>query len=328
MTHDVRPLSDSDRDWVRDTLARAWGSPRIVSRGRVHDADALPGLVAWLGTERAGLLTYAIEARAMEVVTLDALVRQRGIGTALLAEAERLARAAGCARIWLVTTNDNLRAQAFYTALGWTHVATHAGAVAAARALKPGIPERGDGGVPITDELEYERGLVADANASVPSAPPRPTVAALLATVASRGIVVPPGHVAVSEFGDSPELARTLIGLVRSGGKRATCALAWSYEHDGERLPRVHDLEIVVDHADEPALIVRITKVEVVAFGRVTAEFAALEGEGDGSLEHWRRGHRAFFARECERIGRAPSDDMPVVCTTFELVADVPPASA
>ncbi len=328
MTLDVRPLTDADRDWVRDTLTRTWGSPRIVSRGRVHDADALPGLVAWLGSERAGLLTYAIEDGAMEVVTLDALVRQRGLGTALLAEAERLAREAGCSRLWLVTTNDNVRAQAFYTALGWTHVATHAGAIAAARALKPEIPERGYRNVPIRDDLEYERRLVADAGASAPTAPPRPTVAALLATIASRGIVVPPGHVAVSEFGDSPELARTLIALVRSGTKRATCALGWSYEHDDERLPRVHDLEIVVDHAYEPALLVRVTSVEVVAFGKVTAEFAALEGEGDGSLEHWRHGHRAFFARECERIGRTPSDDMPVVCTTFEWVADVPPASA
>jgi uncharacterized protein YhfF len=60
--------------------------------------------------------------------------------------------------------------------------------------------------------------------------------------------------------------------------------------------------------------------VDVVPFEDVTAEFAAAEGEGDGSLEHWRRAHTAFFARECDRIGRTPAATMPVVCERFGLV--------
>jgi hypothetical protein len=45
---------------------------------------------------------------------------------------------------------------------------------------------------------------------------------------------------------------------------------------------------------------------------------------GDGSLEHWRREHWRFFSRECARIGRQPGPDMPVVCTSFEVLHVVP----
>ena len=45
------------------------------------------------------------------------------------------------------------------------------------------------------------------------------------------------------------------------------------------------------------------------------AAFAFDEGEGDRSLEDWRRGHRAYF----ERNG-GWSDDMWLACERFRLV--------
>jgi len=68
----------------------------------------------------------------------------------------RVARARGCRRLWLVTTQDNRSALAFYRSVGWRQVAVHRGAVREARRLKPEIPERGEGGVPIEDEVELE----------------------------------------------------------------------------------------------------------------------------------------------------------------------------
>jgi uncharacterized protein YhfF len=84
----------------------------------------------------------------------------------------------------------------------------------------------------------------------------------------------------------------------------------------------------VVDHRNEPALVTRITRVEVVAYCEVTAEYASIEGEGDGSLEYWRKAHWAFFSRECKRIGREPSEEMPVVCSVFEVLNVLPPPAA
>ncbi len=74
---------------------------------------------------------------------------------------------------------------------------------------------------------------------------------------------------------------------------------------------------------DEPVLICRNTQVQIVPFNEVTAEYAAIEGEGDGSLAYWREAHWAFFSRECQRIGRVPVETMPVVCTVFELLTVV-----
>ncbi|MDP9107863.1 MAG: ASCH domain-containing protein [Pseudomonadota bacterium] len=104
------------------------------------------------------------------------------------------------------------------------------------------------------------------------------------------------------------------------GQKRAGTGLLWAYEADGELLPASGDLEVVVDEFDEPVVLTRITAVEVVRFDAVTARYAALEGEGDRSLEHWRAAHWEFFSGECRRIGRTPSLDMPVVCQSFTVL--------
>ena len=121
--------------------------------------DELPGLLVTDAGETVGLLTYTIQAEACEIVTIDALAEGSGVGSMLLAAAEGVARRAGCARLWLITTNDNVRAQGFYRANGFDVVAVHEGAVAASRKLKPSIPLVNDAGVPIQDEIEMERRL-------------------------------------------------------------------------------------------------------------------------------------------------------------------------
>lgn len=153
---------------------------------------------------------------------------------------------------------------------------------------------------------------------------PLPSLERLLSKLADAGIQVPPGRLRVDGYGDSPELSEALIELIRSGPKRAGTSLLWAMEHDGDTMPQVGDVEIVIDHRDEPALLVRITRVEIVAFSAVSPEYAAIEGEGDGSIKYWREGHWRFFSRECARIGREPGPDMPVVCSVFELLASVP----
>ncbi len=151
----VRPFRDGDREWVRETLRELWGET-VVSRGVVHDPTALPGFVAEEGGERVGLLTYRIDGADCEVVTIDAFPAGAGAGTALLDAAGRAARDAGCGRLWLITTNDNLRALRFYQRRGFRLVAVHPDAVERSRALKPSIPEIGLDGIPLRDELELE----------------------------------------------------------------------------------------------------------------------------------------------------------------------------
>jgi len=153
----VWPLEERDRPWATSVLMRAWHSARVVTRGRVHQADSLPGLVAIArGGERVGLLTYRREGDEIEVVTLNSLWPRRGVGTALLAAIQEIARASGCRRLWLVTTNDNLIALRFYQKRGWSLVAIYRQAMQEARRLKPEIPLRGDYDIPLRDEIELE----------------------------------------------------------------------------------------------------------------------------------------------------------------------------
>ncbi|MBN1678849.1 MAG: GNAT family N-acetyltransferase [Anaerolineae bacterium] len=153
----VRPLSDTDRTWVRDLLAEHWGSSQIVSRGRLHDGAALPGFVAWAGGERVGLLTYCFEsATVCEVTSLNSLAEGIGAGTALLEAVITMAREAGCVRVWLVTTNDNLHALGFYQRRGFVLKAVHNNALETSRRLKPEIPLIGMNNIPLRDELELE----------------------------------------------------------------------------------------------------------------------------------------------------------------------------
>jgi uncharacterized protein YhfF len=70
---------------------------------------------------------------------------------------------------------------------------------------------------------------------------------------------------------------------------------------------------------NEPSFI-ETTAVDIVAFDAVSAEFAAIEGEGDASLDYWRRVHWDYFGRECARIGHEPCVAMPVVCERFIVV--------
>jgi uncharacterized protein YhfF len=121
-------------------------------------------------------------------------------------------------------------------------------------------------------------------------------------------------------FDDNAEDSDALAKLVLAGRKRATAALMWTFEHDQRAPPAPGDVSIVTDFAGTPLCVIRTTKVEVVPYEEVTAGFAAIEGEGDGSLEFWRRVHWAFFGRMCRNIGREPSQRMPVFCEQFEVV--------
>jgi ribosomal protein S18 acetylase RimI-like enzyme len=156
----VRQLQDADRRWAGDFL-ESHGSRVVAAHGELLSPLELPGLVACAGEDRVGLLTYRMEPEGCEVVSLHSDREGMGAGTALLEEAARLARAAGGSRLWLITTNDNADALRFYQRRGFRLSAVRLGAVdEARRTLKPSIPETGDDGIPIRDELELELPLV------------------------------------------------------------------------------------------------------------------------------------------------------------------------
>ena len=81
----ILPVGHGDCDRVASLLASSWGSTIVVSRGVRHDASRLPAFLAERDGKVVGLLTYAVDGDAMEVVTVDALERRVGVGSELLA---------------------------------------------------------------------------------------------------------------------------------------------------------------------------------------------------------------------------------------------------
>ena len=141
------------------------------------------------------------------------------------------------------------------------------------------------------------------------------------AFLTARPGLAPPGATYSSwHFCDNQPDADELADLVLAGRKGATASALWSYEAENEPLPQVGDLSVITDWTGLARCVIRTSLVEVVAFAAVGEEFAAVEGEGDGSLEYWREAHRAAFGRELAGSDRSPGPDMPVVCERFEVV--------
>jgi ribosomal protein S18 acetylase RimI-like enzyme len=155
----VRFVTPADRPIVDAFLAQE--SADVVARlDELVDARDHEALIAEVDGRLAGVATLAQRGDEMEVLTLHAVDRGQGVGSALLAEAVRIARCRGCRRLWLITTNDNIDALRFYQRRGLRLAKLHAGAVDRSRAtLKPSIPATGDFGIPIRDELELDLDL-------------------------------------------------------------------------------------------------------------------------------------------------------------------------
>jgi GNAT superfamily N-acetyltransferase len=148
----------ADEDAVAAFLEER-GSRRVARLGQLEDALDHPALIATDdGGSLAGVLTYVLDGDACEILTLHAAEPGRGTGTSLIAAVERLAGERGCRRLWVLTTNDNVDALRFYQRRGFRLAELRAGAVdVARRTLKPEIPEDGDHGIPIRDELILEK---------------------------------------------------------------------------------------------------------------------------------------------------------------------------
>jgi len=116
----------------------------------------LEGIVERRDGEIVGLLTMRVDGEAIELLTLHATLEGQGIGSSLMLAAIDETRKRGLGRVWLSTTNDNLRAVGFYQRLGFRMTEVHVGAVDEARKIKPQIPKVGRDGIAIHDEIIME----------------------------------------------------------------------------------------------------------------------------------------------------------------------------
>jgi len=147
-------------DDIAEFLSDHWGSIKVVSRGKVTDATLIPRIVVrGSNNSLVGLATYLIdrETQNCELVSINSDIEGFGIGTKLIGMVEADAKENGCKRIWLITTNDNPEAAAFYVKRGYRLTKVHLNILEKSRELKPQIPKVGKHGIPLLDEWEFEK---------------------------------------------------------------------------------------------------------------------------------------------------------------------------
>ncbi|KJS14276.1 MAG: RNA-binding protein [Peptococcaceae bacterium BRH_c8a] len=114
--------------------------------------------------------------------------------------------------------------------------------------------------------------------------------------------------------------ANALVTLVLKGTKRATASSLWSYKYDRQSIPKEGDHSVITDWNGNAKCIVKTIKVQIILYKEITEEMAQIEGEGDLSLEYWKRVHDTYFIKECMRLNKHFTDEMPVVFEEFEVV--------
>lgn len=157
----LRRLTKKDLPRLRQFWIEHWGGEEMITRGNVYRPEQLEGFVVeeedravWIG-----LLTFFIKDGECEVTSLDSLREGQGIGSKLIEQAIEEARARKCKRLFLITTNDNLKALGFYQKRGFEIVTVYRGAVNKSRKIKPSIPLVGYNNIPLRDEIELEVSL-------------------------------------------------------------------------------------------------------------------------------------------------------------------------
>ena len=103
-----------------------------------------------------------------------------------------------------------------------------------------------------------------------------------------------------------------LIDLVLSNKKTATSSLFI----DETNLPVIGEESIICYDDDTFACIVKTVDYKIIKFNEMTEEYAKLEGEGDLSLEYWKKVHYDFF----KSINPSFNEDSKIIFEIFEVV--------
>lgn len=155
----IRPTDEQDRSFIRELITQRWKAEAVVVHGEIFYPAELPGFVAEYDHKTLGLITYHVNKKQCEIITLDSLKESQGIGTQLIEAVKTKVVKAGCSQFLVITTNDNLPALGFYQKRGFKIKEITINAVEKSRILKPSIPLTGYKGIPIRDEIILEMSL-------------------------------------------------------------------------------------------------------------------------------------------------------------------------
>ena len=158
----------------------------------------------------------------------------------------------------------------------------------------------------------------------LPEGPAQPTASALdrfwTAAQKERLDAGLQGEHQVRWIGLDAETTRQIFGLIRARDKTGTFTLPWIVACTGQPEPKVGDNIILIDFDGTPTLLVRLTRIHRVEFGKITATDIAVDGMPVRDLEVWKPLHTRYWNGMLAPFGMSVADDMPVWVEQFELI--------
>lgn len=102
-----------------------------------------------------------------------------------------------------------------------------------------------------------------------------------------------------------------LIHLVLQGKKVAT-----SYLYNESELPKINEKSILCYDDGTEACIIQTKDFKILKFNEMTANLCKKEGEGDLTLNYWKKVHFDFF----KRINKNFNENSKIIFEEFELI--------
>ena len=123
-----------------------------------------------------------------------------------------------------------------------------------------------------------------------------------------------------ASYAGNKDTTDKLLHLYLIGKKTAGSSLVQDFISAGDRLPQIGNFWILLDSQDVPRCILRTERVVFNKFNNVSEEISQAEGEGDLSLDYWRKTHKFFFSPFLEQWGLNNIEDATVVTEFFKIV--------
>jgi len=150
-------ISSLNRERILAFIRQHWYTTTMIVRGREIDMVRTEGFCFCEGDTLIGLITYIVYGKILEIISLDSLRENQGIGSKLLEAVIHEAKERDLQKIVLITTNDNINAMRFYQKRGFDMARLYRNAMDVSRRLKPEIPLIGENSIPLRHEIEFER---------------------------------------------------------------------------------------------------------------------------------------------------------------------------
>lgn len=123
-----------------------------------------------------------------------------------------------------------------------------------------------------------------------------------------------------ASFAGNKEITDSLLNLYLAGRKTAGSSVVEDFLTAGDPLPKIGNFWIFLDSSENPRCILRTESTQIHKFNEVPLEVAFAEGEGDLSLEYWRRVHTDIYSPFLKAWGLARIEDATIITEHFKII--------